>query len=91
MPPERQDLNQSREIPEKLREVSLLRRIELEMLSKAALRSKWMRMDRKPKSVAGTISFSHNLPTAHVMTQDKNHLNNGLNEGNIVTAVLTRI
>ena len=50
--PERYDLNQSRGVSEIPIDANLSRRVVWEMVSKAALRSRRMRMDNSPESAA---------------------------------------
>ena len=55
--PERYDLNQSRGVSEMPIDANLSRRVVWEMVSKAALRSRRMRMDNSLESAAIRRSF----------------------------------
>ena len=55
--PERYDLNRSRGVSEMPIDANLSRRVVWEMVSKAALRSRRMRMDNSPESAAIRRSF----------------------------------
>ena len=57
MRPERYEWNQARGVPDMPMEASRSRRVEWEMVSNAALRSRRMRMDNCPESAASRRSF----------------------------------